>query len=121
MGFRDCGGISWTVTQTICTSLQTDDNAHQHLFTQFLQTGCSSRCPANSVKAPKAVKKRINKLEIGSAASRSESVHTHTHAHKRTDEQVENIMLSAAHTMTGGSRYNKQTNEETNKQADKQA
>ena len=27
---------------------------HQHLITQFLHAGCSSRCPSNSVKALKA-------------------------------------------------------------------
>ena len=37
--------------QTICTSLQTDD---QHLITQFLQAGCSSWHPTDSVKALKA-------------------------------------------------------------------
>ena len=40
-------------TQTICTSLQTD-NHHQQLVTQFLQAGCSSCRPNNSVKALKA-------------------------------------------------------------------
>jgi len=39
--------------QTICTSLQRDDN--QHDITQFLQAGRSSWRPTNSVKAPKAI------------------------------------------------------------------
>ena len=35
--------------QIICTSLQTDN-----LITQFLQAGCPSCCPSNSIKALKA-------------------------------------------------------------------
>jgi len=38
----------------ICTSLQTDNHAMQHLTTQFLQAGCPSCHPTNSVKALKA-------------------------------------------------------------------
>jgi len=42
--------------QTICTSFQTDNHVSSSKFTFFLQTGCSSRRPANSVKSMKAVK-----------------------------------------------------------------
>jgi len=37
----------------VCTSLQTD-NPRQHPTTRFLQAGCPSCCPTNSVKALKA-------------------------------------------------------------------
>jgi len=36
----------------VCTSLQTDDTPASH---QFLQAGCPSCCPTNSVKALKAI------------------------------------------------------------------
>jgi len=39
----------------VCTSLQTDNCASTvHPTTQFLQAGCPSCCPTNSVKALKA-------------------------------------------------------------------
>ena len=41
------------IMQTICTSLQTDGN--QHLIDQFLQAGCFSCRPNDSVKALKAI------------------------------------------------------------------
>ena len=52
---RDDGVLKWQWhqldhMQTICTSLQTDT----HPTTQFLQDGCPSCHPANSVKALKA-------------------------------------------------------------------
>ena len=44
VGFWDGSGISWTIMQTICISLQADNH------TSTLQAGCST----NSVKALKA-------------------------------------------------------------------
>jgi len=41
-------------TQIICTSFQTDNHACQYLSTHFLQAGCPSCHPNNSVKALKA-------------------------------------------------------------------
>jgi len=38
----------------VCTSLQTDNHA-SNPTTQFLQAGCPSCCPTNSVKAVKAL------------------------------------------------------------------
>jgi len=44
----------------VCTSLQTDNHASTTpLYTSFLQAGCPSCRPTNSVKAPKAVKYEI--------------------------------------------------------------
>jgi len=44
----------------VCTSLQTDNHASTPpLYTSFLQAGCPSCRPTNSVKAPKAVKYEI--------------------------------------------------------------
>ena len=40
--------------QTICTSFLTENHT-QYLITQFLQAGCSSQRPTNSVKALKVV------------------------------------------------------------------
>jgi len=40
----------------ICTSLQTKNHAMQHPTTQFLQAGCPSCRPTNSVEALKALK-----------------------------------------------------------------
>jgi len=42
----------------VCTSLQTDNHASTPT-TLFLQAGCPSCCPTNSVKALKAIKKKI--------------------------------------------------------------
>jgi len=44
--------------------LAPDRKPHQHLITQFLQAGCSSWCPTNSVKALKVIRKtgRINQI-----------------------------------------------------------
>jgi len=33
MGFGDGSGISWTIMQTICTSLQTDNHTNNSVFT----------------------------------------------------------------------------------------
>jgi len=46
-------GMQWHQldhVQTICTSLQTDYHTNTSSL-NFLQAGCSSRCPTNSVKA----------------------------------------------------------------------
>jgi len=53
VGFWDGSGISWTIMQAICTSLQTDSHTNTSSL-EFLQTGCSSWRPTNSVKALKA-------------------------------------------------------------------
>jgi len=44
--------------QTICTSLQTDNRTNTSL--KFLQAGCSSWCPTNSVKALKALPRKMH-------------------------------------------------------------
>ena len=49
MGFGDGSGISWTIMQTACTSLQTDNHINMSSL-NFLQGGCSSWRLANSVK-----------------------------------------------------------------------
>ena len=46
--------------QIICTSLQTDN----HASTQFLQTGCPSCHPTNSVKAPKASCEHLSEKKL---------------------------------------------------------
>ena len=56
---RDDGVLGWLWhqldhMQTICTSLQTDNHTNTSSLS-FLQAGCSSWCPTNSVKALKAV------------------------------------------------------------------
>ena len=48
MWFWDGSGISWT---THNLHFAPDSQPHQHLISQFLQTGCSSWRPTNSVKA----------------------------------------------------------------------
>ena len=45
-------GICWAILQ-VCTSLQTDNHASTPPLS-FLQAGCPSCCPTNSVKALKA-------------------------------------------------------------------
>ena len=65
----------------VCTSLQTDNHASTPPL-NFLQAGCPSCCPTNSIKALKA--------------------HTLTH----TDRQGINTMPPAAYRM-GGKRHNK--------------
>ena len=53
MGFGEWQWHQLDRMQTICTSLQTDNHINTPI-TRFLQTGCSSRCPANSFEAVKA-------------------------------------------------------------------
>jgi len=53
VGFWDGSDISWTIMQAICTSLQTDSHTNTSSL-EFLQAGCSSWRPTNSVKALKA-------------------------------------------------------------------
>jgi len=43
-----------------------DRQPHQHLITQVLQAGCSSSCPANSIKALKATLKFLYKIQVNS-------------------------------------------------------
>ena len=54
-GARDC---EWQWHQLgdgqVCTSLQTDNHTSTSLLKFFLQAGCPSCCPTNSVKALKA-------------------------------------------------------------------
>jgi len=51
--------------QIICTSLQTDNHKPcQYLTTQFLQVGCPSCRPTNSVKAPKVMINLPTKFEF---------------------------------------------------------
>ena len=51
--------------QIICTSLQTDNHKPcQYLTTQFLQVGCPSCRPTNSVKAPKVMINLPTKFEL---------------------------------------------------------
>ena len=45
--------ISWAIMQ-VCTSLQTDNHTSTPLLLCFLQAGCPSCSPTNSVKALKA-------------------------------------------------------------------
>jgi len=56
LDFTEARDIEWQWHQLgrmqVCTSLQTDN--HQHPTTQFLQAGCPSCRPTNSVKALKA-------------------------------------------------------------------
>jgi len=42
----------------VCTSLQTDNHASTSLLKFFLQAGCPSCCPTNSVKALKEEKEQ---------------------------------------------------------------
>jgi len=49
--------------QIICTSLQTDNHVSTYLTTQFLQAGCHSCRPTNSIRALKATKKTL-KLKL---------------------------------------------------------
>ena len=54
---QEMTGLQWHQldhTQIICTSLQTDNYASTSSL-HFLQAGCSSSCPVNSVKALKAM------------------------------------------------------------------
>jgi len=60
MGFWGGIGISWTIDkQSAPCSRQITTPTVQHLITQFLQAGCSSWRPTNSVKAPKAQKMSV--------------------------------------------------------------
>ena len=57
---RDDGVLGWQWhqldhMQTICISLQTDNHTNTSSL-QFLQAGCSSCCPTNSVKALKPLR-----------------------------------------------------------------
>jgi len=53
----------------VCTSLQTDNHANTSLLS-FLQAGCPSCRPTNSVKALKAIRKQaINDKLQGSVAT----------------------------------------------------
>jgi len=54
MGFWDGSGISWLCANNV--QLTPDRQPHQHLITQFLQAGCPSCRPTNSIKALKAHK-----------------------------------------------------------------
>ena len=56
------GGMQWHQLdhmQTICTSLLTDNHTNTSSL-NFLQAGCCSRLPTNSVKAVKAVETRLD-------------------------------------------------------------
>jgi len=57
MDFTEARDSEWQWHQLgrmqVCISLQTD-NPRQHPTAQFLQAGCPSCCPTNSVKALKA-------------------------------------------------------------------
>ena len=55
MGFWDGSGISWTNN----LHLTPDRQPHQHLITHFLQAGCSSWRPTNSVKALMACRQSL--------------------------------------------------------------
>jgi len=50
------GGITWSIVKyrEVCTSIQTDNHASTPLLS-FLQAGCLSCRPTNSVKALKAL------------------------------------------------------------------
>jgi len=48
-------GVSWTIIMQVCTSLQTDNHASTP-WLSFLQARCPSCCPANIVKALKALR-----------------------------------------------------------------
>jgi len=48
-GVLGCNDISWTIMQTICTSLQTDNHINTSSL-QFLQAECSSWCPTNDTR-----------------------------------------------------------------------
>jgi len=52
-GFWDGSGIRWSWAGPYANNLHLapDRQPHQHLITQFLQAGCSSRRTTNSVKA----------------------------------------------------------------------
>jgi len=59
LDFTEAGDIEWQWHQLgrmkVCASLQTDNHARHLPTTQvFLQAGCPSCLPTNSVKAPKA-------------------------------------------------------------------
>jgi len=59
-----CFGMQWHQLdhmQTICISLQTDN---QHPITRFLQAGSSSCRPTNSVKALNAVAVNPQQIEL---------------------------------------------------------
>ena len=51
----------------VCTSLQTDNHASTPLLS-FLQAGCPSCRPTNSIKALKANSDRTNRLNIRTAS-----------------------------------------------------
>jgi len=50
----------------VCTSLQTDNHASTSPLS-FLQAGCPSYCPTNSIKALKAILNKNNKQKLQEA------------------------------------------------------
>ena len=48
-------GLQWHQHRSVAANLHlaSDKQPHQHIVTQFLQAGCSSQCPTNSVKTLK--------------------------------------------------------------------
>ena len=54
-------GISWAICKSVCTSLQTDNHASTQPLS-FLQAGCPSCCPTNSIKALKAYRVLVRYL-----------------------------------------------------------
>jgi len=62
MGFGDA--VASTGPYANSPHLAPDWQPHQHLITQFLQAGWSSRCQTNSVKALKVLNAKRNKQNI---------------------------------------------------------
>jgi len=58
-------GISWAIMQ-VCISLQTDNHTSTPPLLCFLQAGCPSCRPTNSVKALKAIVVHVNDMNIES-------------------------------------------------------
>ena len=65
LGFTEARDSEWQWHQLghmqVCTSIQTDNHASNPPLS-FLQAGCPSCCPTNSVKALKALKHPTNQL-----------------------------------------------------------
>ena len=72
----------------ICTSLQTDNHASTSLLS-FLQAGCPSCHPTNSVKALKANSPSVNKTNI----THTYTVHTNLYSAKNHENESEALFI----------------------------
>jgi len=68
---------------------------HQHLITQFLQTGCSSWRPTNSFKALKALGHNTKwQLDRFSHFCKAHNCFQHTHTHTQRQQNISNNRLN---------------------------